>query len=166
MEGVICFLGIGSNLGERRANCIEAMERLARTEGVSATRHSSLYRTEPVGGADQPWFVNAVAEIRTWLDPEDLLMKLQAIEKEMGRREKGTGGPRTVDIDILLYGQAVIHGDDLMIPHRELHRRRFVLVPLNEIAPWAVHPLFGISARGLMDRLGEGGLVEKIGESS
>ncbi len=162
MTGVIAFLGIGSNLGDPGNNCRDALRRLQDLSGVSLVRVSSLYRTEPVGTVEQPWFVNAVAEVRTRLEPADLLRGLQGIEQDMGRRDKGTGGSRIIDLDILLYGSALIDGEDLVIPHNELHRRRFVLVPLNEIAPWAIHPRFGISAQGLLNRLDDRSVVEKI----
>ena len=166
MTGVITFLGIGSNLGDSRNNCRDAVRRLQDLSGVSLVRTSSLYRTEPVGTPvgtmDQPWFVNAVVEVRTRLEPADLLRGLQEIEQDMGRRDKGTGGSRIIDLDILLYGSTVIDHEDLVIPHGELHRRRFVLVPLNEIAPWAIHPCFGISVQGLLDRLDDRSVVERI----
>lgn len=110
--------------------------------------------------AGQDWFVNAVAEIRTVLTPRDLLSALLRIESRMGRVRTERWGPRVIDLDLLLYGQSVIEEPGLTVPHPELHKRRFVLVPLNEIAPYAVHPVFGISVRGLLDRLaGEGGKV-------
>lgn len=162
MAGVITFLGIGSNLGDSRNNCRNAVRRLQDLPGVSLVRTSSLYRTEPVGTVEQPWFVNAVAEVRSRLEPADLLRGLQKIEQDMGRRDKGTGGSRIIDLDILLYGTALVAQEDLVIPHGELHRRRFVLVPLNEIAPWAIHPRFGISVQGLLDRLDDRSVVEII----
>ncbi|MCK9275345.1 MAG: 2-amino-4-hydroxy-6-hydroxymethyldihydropteridine diphosphokinase [Syntrophales bacterium] len=152
---IVSYLGIGSNLGEAEKNCRIAFEYIGCCEGIRLLRTSSLYVTEPVGIEDQSWFVNAVCEIKTMLSPRILLEKMREIELEMGRFEKGTGGPRVIDIDILLYGQKIIETDDLVIPHPELHKRRFVLVPLNEIAPYAVHPAFGISMRGLLERLGD-----------
>ena len=161
-EGVISFLGIGSNMGDAGANCRDALMRLDQTTGMTLVRHSSLYRTEPRGIVDQPWFINMAAEIRTVMEPGALLTELRRIEESMGRRDKKTGGPRIIDLDILFYGQAVIKDADLEVPHREMHRRRFVLVPLSEIAPWTIHPLYGISVQGLLDRLGDDGIVEKI----
>jgi 2-amino-4-hydroxy-6-hydroxymethyldihydropteridine diphosphokinase len=110
----------------------------------------------------QPWFINAVAEIRALLEPRRLLQALQERERDMGRTRTGDGGPRIIDLDILFYGQAVIDEDDLVIPHRELHRRRFVLEPLAEIASWVIHPRFGISVRGLLDRLEDAATVVKL----
>jgi len=161
---IVSFLGVGSNMGDAPANCRSAFARIGACEGVSFLRKSSLYLTEPVGDIQQNWFVNAVCEIRTTLSPESLLLKTRDIERAMGRLEKGTGGPRTIDIDILLYGQEVIGSRNLAIPHAALHRRGFVLVPLNELAPYAVHPLFGISMRGLLDRLEDDKRVERLKE--
>ena len=152
-HAVICYVGIGSNRGDPVARCLESIDRIAAVEGVDLLRRSSLYRTEPVGPVEQDWFVNGVAEIRTHGTPRTLLERLQLIEEEMGRQRAARWGPRTIDLDILLYGQEVVSEGDLAIPHRELHLRRFVLVPLNEIASYVIHPLFGISVRGLLDRL-------------
>jgi 2-amino-4-hydroxy-6-hydroxymethyldihydropteridine diphosphokinase len=120
---------------------------------VRLLRSSSLYRTEPVGPQDQEWYINAVVEIRTDLPPGLLLKSLKEIERALGRTEGVKWGPRIIDLDILLYGQEVIREKDLVIPHPELHRRRFVLVPLCELASYAIHPAFGVSVRGLLDRL-------------
>ena len=158
----MAFVGLGSNLDEPAERCREAVERLALVEGIRVLRASSLYRTEPVGQREQPWFVNAVVEIRTTLPPFALLAALQRIEKGMGRREGPRWGPRRVDLDILLYGQEVVGGKGLVIPHREMHRRRFVLAPLCELASYVIHPAFGISAAGLLDRLTDRSLVERF----
>ena len=153
MEGVICFVGVGSNMDNPPRQCLNAIHHLSLIGGISFLRRASLYRTEPVGLLDQDWFINTVAEIRTVLTPLNLLEELQAIENSMGRVRKEKGEPRRIDLDILLYGQEVIRDEDLVIPHAELHRRRFVLVPLCEIASYVIHPAFGVSMRGLMDRL-------------
>jgi len=162
-EGVIAFIGIGSNLGDAAARCREAMERLGRIKGSTLLRCSSLYRTEPVGYKDQDWFVNAVAELRTGLSARDLLNLLKAVERDMGRKEDEVRwGPRVIDLDILLMGQNVIAEEDLVVPHPELHKRRFAMQPLAELAPYAIHPAFGISVKGLMDRLTDESAVELI----
>ncbi len=160
--GVIAFIGIGSNLDEPAARCRDALRRLAEVPMVHLLRCSSLYRTEPVGFRDQPWFVNCVAEIRTEMRPRPLLHALKNMEREMGRTEGRRWGPRVIDLDILLYGQEVIAEEGLIIPHPELHRRRFVLEPLCELASYAIHPAFGVSLRGLMDRLTDQGRVERF----
>ncbi len=159
-DSVVAFLGIGSNLGDPVLNCRVALGWL--DQRTTVLRRSSLYRSEPVGFRDQQWFVNCVLEIRTDLAPHGLLDIVQGIEEKMGRVRKERWGPRTIDIDILFYGQLVVNDDDLRIPHPELHKRRFVLAPLEEIAPYWVHPVFGISVKGLLGRLQDFSAVERI----
>lgn len=161
-EGVVSFIGIGSNMGDSVANCREAVVRIGRIKGSTLLRCSSLYRTEPVGLKDQSWFVNGVVEIRTGLAARNLMHLLTAIEKEMGRIEDVHWGPRLIDLDILLMGQHIVDDDDLTIPHPELHKRRFALQPLAELAPYAIHPVFGISVKGLMERLEDRSSVQLI----
>jgi 2-amino-4-hydroxy-6-hydroxymethyldihydropteridine diphosphokinase len=163
IRGVIAFVGLGSNLEEPADRCREAVKRIIEVEGVTVLRGSSLYRTEPVGRTDQPWFINAIVEIGTALPPEALLAALKGIERAMGRQEGQKWGPRIIDLDILLYGQDVINGEDLVIPHRELHRRRFVLTPLCELASGVIHPALGVSAVGLLDRLTDRSRVALFG---
>jgi 2-amino-4-hydroxy-6-hydroxymethyldihydropteridine diphosphokinase len=114
-----------------------------------------------VGPQDQAWFINAVAEIRTVLKARELFEELKGIERLMGRTEGPKWGPRIIDLDILLYGQEVVQEEDLIIPHPELHKRRFVLTPLSELASYAIHPSFGVSVHGLMDRLKDPARVER-----
>ncbi|HOG16473.1 MAG TPA: 2-amino-4-hydroxy-6-hydroxymethyldihydropteridine diphosphokinase [Syntrophales bacterium] len=160
---VICYVGVGANLGDPAGNCLAAMDLLASRRDLRLVRRSSLYRSEPVGVEDQPWFVNAVAEIATGLSARELLAALLAIESGMGRiRENRRGGPRPIDLDLLLYGQEMIREEGLIVPHPELHKRRFVLAPLAEIAPYVIHPAFGVSVRGLMDRLEDDAVVEVL----
>jgi 2-amino-4-hydroxy-6-hydroxymethyldihydropteridine diphosphokinase len=158
-NGVICFIGIGSNLGDPVERCMEAIHRLSSVSGIKVLRRSSLYRTEPVGFAEQNWFVNNVIEIRTLLTPHELLEVLQEVEDNMGRVRGPKWGPRVIDLDILLYSQEVICEEGLEIPHPELHKRRFVLEPLCDLASYVIHPVFGISIRGLRDRLHDGNEV-------
>lgn len=165
-RGSICFLGIGSNMGDPEFNCREAAGRISGISGITVLRTSSLYRTEPVGMTDQPWFVNAAAEIRSYLPPGELLQALKGIEKAMGRENAVRWGPRIIDIDILLYGQEVIDEGDLVIPHPEFHKRRFALLPLNEIAPYAIHPAFGVSVQGLLERVEDSSTVVLIGKET
>ena len=152
-RGVISFIGVGSNLDDPAARCAEAVCRISQIAGIKVLRQSSLYRTEPVGFEEQGWFINAVVEIRTALNPHELLKVLQRIEDAMGRVRGPKWGPRTIDLDILLYGQEVIEENELVIPHPDLQKRRFVLEPLLEIASYVIHPAFGVSIRGLMERL-------------
>lgn len=159
VRGVVAFIGIGANLGDPAAQCREALRRVGAAEGIHLLRCSSLYRTAPVGPVGQGWFINAVAEVRTALAPEKFFGVLKAIEKQMGRTAGPRWGPRLIDLDILLYGQEVVDREELKIPHPEMHRRRFVLEPLCELASYTIHPGFGVSARGLLDRLADTGEV-------
>jgi 2-amino-4-hydroxy-6-hydroxymethyldihydropteridine diphosphokinase len=155
LHSVIAFLGLGSNLGDAAGYCRQAIDEISRRPGNRVLRVSSLYRTEPLGVKEQDWFVNAVIEIRTTLSPRDLLRALQGIEKSMGRVRDNVPrwGPRAIDIDILLYGQDVVEEEGLCIPHPEMHRRRFVLVPMEELASYVIHPKFGVTIKGLLQRL-------------
>ena len=137
------FIGLGSNLGDREAMIRLALDDLARLPETTLVKASSLYDTEPVGDVDQPNFLNAVAQIDTELSARQLLWNLQLIEKRLGRVRTQRWGPRTIDLDLLLYGQLVIEEPDLRVPHPELTRRSFVLVPLVEIEPLLVHPESG-----------------------
>lgn len=143
------FLSLGSNLGDRRATLEEALTRLNAAGSVKVRRRSSLYETAPVGKTDQPQFLNLVAEVETGLAPEALLDVTQRIEREHGRTRDARWGPRTLDIDILLYDDVSMDTERLTLPHPEMTRRRFVLEPLAEIAPEAVLP-DGRSVRGLL----------------
>lgn len=155
LSGAIALIGIGANIGSPAAQCRQAIQRLGQTEGISVLRTSSFYRTEPVGLVEQNWFVNAVSEIRTTLAPRDLLNVLKGIERLMGRKEAPRWGPRVIDLDILLYGQRIIDEEGLKVPHPEMHKRLFVLEPLCEIASYVIHPVYNISARGLLSRISE-----------
>src|SRR5271157_3877665 len=133
------YLSLGSNLGDREANLRIAIGKLAELGEVVAV--SSFYETEPMELADQPWFVNCAVVLRTKLMPKLFLAKMLAIEEQMGRRRTQPKGPRTMDIDILLFGNSVINTPQLHVPHPAMHGRRFVLEPLTEIAPDARHPV-------------------------
>jgi 2-amino-4-hydroxy-6-hydroxymethyldihydropteridine diphosphokinase len=137
------FIGLGSNLGDREAMIRIALDDLARLPGTVVVRASSLYDTEPVGDEEQPKFLNAVAEIDTELTARQLLWNLLLVEKRLGRVRTHRYGPRTIDLDLLMYGHLVIDEPDLQIPHPEMTKRSFVLVPLLEIEPLATHPVSG-----------------------
>jgi 2-amino-4-hydroxy-6-hydroxymethyldihydropteridine diphosphokinase len=164
VSGVIGFIGIGSNMANPAERCREAFNRISSVSGVKVLRKSSLYRTEPVGFLEQEWFINAVIEIRTILAAHELAAAMRAVEEVMGRKKGPKWGPRIIDLDILLYGQDVIQDGELVIPHPEFHQRRFVLVPLCEIASYVIHPVFGVSIKGLMERLQDSRVVELYDE--
>jgi 2-amino-4-hydroxy-6-hydroxymethyldihydropteridine diphosphokinase len=154
------FLSLGSNVGDRSANLRAAIERLGDHGAVRAV--SGFYETEPVGLHDQPWFLNCVLTLETDDAPEALLKKVLAIEQEMGRLRTRDKGPRSIDIDILLFGDRVVDGRELKIPHPAMHQRRFVLEPLAEIAPEALHPQLRKTARELLADLPPGRIVRRL----
>jgi 2-amino-4-hydroxy-6-hydroxymethyldihydropteridine diphosphokinase len=134
------FLSLGSNLGDREQNLREALARLGAV-GVRILRVSSVYETEPLEVREQPWFLNVVAEAETGLFPKQLLARIRKIEAGMGRKRLRPKGPRTIDIDIVLYGGSVISTNELTVPHPRLEERRFVLEPLVELSPDLRHPV-------------------------
>jgi len=134
------YLSLGSNLGDRQANMQAAIDRFP-AAGIQLLRVSPVYETEPVDYLDQPSFLNLVVEVETELAPSDLLSQTAAIEKELGRVRNIPKGPRTIDIDILFYDEAVIETPTLTIPHPRVAERRFVLVPLNDLEPNLRHPV-------------------------
>lgn len=136
----VVYIGLGSNLGNPEENIREALAMLNDRSEIKIAAVSSLYLTEPVGLEDQPWFYNCVAELETDLPPELLLDILQSIENDLGRVRTIRWGPRTVDLDILLYGKLTINNERLNIPHPRMLERSFVMVPLDEIAPFAQFP--------------------------
>ncbi|MGO9519341.1 MAG: 2-amino-4-hydroxy-6-hydroxymethyldihydropteridine diphosphokinase [Candidatus Korobacteraceae bacterium] len=133
------YVSLGSNVGEREKNLRAAITKLRQVGELVAV--SAFYETEPMEVADQPWFLNCAVALKTGLMPQQFLSRMLKIEQEMGRRRTLPKGPRTIDIDILLFGNSVIHTTQLDVPHPALHRRRFVLEPLAEIAPQVRHPV-------------------------
>ncbi|RIN77706.1 2-amino-4-hydroxy-6-hydroxymethyldihydropteridine diphosphokinase [Staphylococcus simulans] len=134
------FLGLGSNVGDRENQLKEAIRLLDEQPGIKVVKVSSFYETEPVGYVDQPDFLNLCVEIQTELSPKAVLESGLAIEQQLHRVRKERWGPRTLDIDILLYGDQIIEEEDLTIPHPRMTERAFVLIPLQEIAPNKVEP--------------------------
>jgi len=151
------FIGLGSNLGDKLKNCLEAIELIRGVPGCDLVAKSGFYRTTPVGVEGQDWYVNGVISLRTMLPAHDLLNWLLGIEKRMGRVRKDKWDPRTIDLDILLFGQTVINHEDLTIPHPLMHLRRFVLVPMVQLAPDSIHPVLGKTMSWLLENFSDDG---------
>ena len=158
------YIGIGSNLGDRLGHCRAALDRLARLPDTMLKRASPFMESEPQEGAEGGPFLNAVAEIATSLSPRQLLEHLQEIEAVLGRPVgHEPRSARTMDLDILLYGDLVMREPDLVIPHPRMAHRLFVLAPLVAIAPGACHPRLGVTAQELLRRLGSGTSTSLVG---
>lgn len=158
------FIGIGSNMGDKLSFCRRGIAEISRLSDVSITKCSAFYESEPFGiNSPSPWFVNAVIEVSTTRDPDSLLKDLLLIETKFGRvREGDRYAPRTLDLDLLLFGNKIINSESLTIPHPKIHLRRFVLEPLAEIAPDAFHPILKKSASELLNEVNDNLEVKKI----
>lgn len=159
VESPIAYLSLGSNVGNRAEHLRSAITRLSAAGRVAAV--SSFYETEPVEVTEQPWFLNCAVALETSLSPQQLMAVLLGIEQEMGRRRIQKKGPRSIDMDILLFGNEVVDTLELTIPHPAMQQRRFVLEPLAEIAPEARHPVFEKTVAELLAGLPAGQAVRK-----
>ena len=153
------FLGLGSNIGERYRMLQLAAGALGVLQGTRLVQASPVYETDPFGKTDQERFLNAVLEVETTLPPAALVTEVKAIERRLGRQERGRWGPREIDIDILLYDGLAYQDAEVSVPHPGLAERRFVLVPLREIAPDLVHPVSGLTMEELAGQCGDTGRV-------
>jgi dihydroneopterin aldolase / 2-amino-4-hydroxy-6-hydroxymethyldihydropteridine diphosphokinase len=156
------YLGIGSNEGDPILNCQKALDRLSRGKKIWLEKKSSLYKTEPINYTNQPWFINRVVKVRSCLKPKELRSFLREIEISLGRKDGIRWGPRPIDLDVLFYGNLVISEEDLVLPHPRLQERKFVLVPLEEIASEFVHPVLKKSIKELLEGLREEQRVERL----
>src|SRR5215470_7232204 len=154
------YLSLGSNVGDRNANLENAISQLGQLGEVIAV--SSFYETEPVDVTSQPWFLNCAVKFDTEKMPRQLMSAILTLEQSMGRQRRQNKGPRTIDIDVLLFGSSVVELPSLTVPHPRMHQRRFVLEPLAEIAADARHPVLKRTMRELRDALPMGQTVKKI----
>jgi 2-amino-4-hydroxy-6-hydroxymethyldihydropteridine diphosphokinase len=158
----VVYIGLGSNIGERTQHLVDACTTLHRHPAITVERVSSLYHTAPVGFTAQDWFLNAVAGVQTTLPPAALLEVTQATERRLGRVTTWRWGPRIIDLDILVYEALQVHTPTLTIPHAALHERRFVLVPLAELAPDLQLPS-GMRVHELLSALPDDDDVQRVG---
>jgi 2-amino-4-hydroxy-6-hydroxymethyldihydropteridine diphosphokinase len=155
------YLSLGSNVGDRQANLEQAISQLSDLGTVR--QRSAFYETEPMEVTDQPWFLNCAVELETELMPKQFISAVLDVERSMGRRRIKKKGPRSIDIDVILFGKSIIEMKGLTVPHPAMHLRRFVLEPMVEIAPEVRHPVFKRSMRELRDALPAGsGQVKRI----
>ncbi len=153
MKQAIAYIGIGSNLGDKPSNCRYSIGRIGELPECHVTACSSLFKTEPEGVTGQDWYANCVLEIRTAQGPHQILTGLMGIESSMGRIRKNRWEARIIDLDLLLFGREIIESRNLVIPHPLMHKRRFVLEPLAQLAPDLVHPVLKTTIRQLLNQL-------------
>jgi 2-amino-4-hydroxy-6-hydroxymethyldihydropteridine diphosphokinase len=156
------YIGLGSNLGDRANYLYQALVEISNSQQIIIKKYSSVYESEPVGKKNQPQFLNMVAELESTLLPQDLLRRLKEIENTLGRTHTEDWGPREIDLDILYYGSEVFNDEKLQLPHPEIANRRFVLVPMKEIAGEFLDPMQCLSVKELLRRCSDTSTVHKI----
>ena len=162
MPHITAYIGIGSNLGIPEENCTKAIEKISSTKDIKIISKSSFYQTAPIGNIEQDWFINSAIKIDTQLTPRELLSALLSIESEMGRIRKEKWGPRLIDLDLLFYDNLILNQEGITLPHPEIQKRKFVLVPLNEIAENLTHPIQKKTIKTLLQELSDGAEVKKL----
>ena len=162
MPHITAYIGIGSNLGTPEKNCTKAIEKISNTKDIKIISKSSCYQTEPIGGVQQGWFVNSAIGIETDLSPENLLSVLLNLELAMGRIRKEKWGPRLIDLDLLFYGNLILGKKGLTLPHPEIQKRKFVLVPMSEIAENLIHPILKKTIKILLQESSDETVVKKL----
>jgi 2-amino-4-hydroxy-6-hydroxymethyldihydropteridine diphosphokinase len=160
--GHVAYIGIGSNLGDKRCHCEKAISQILKSDRHRLLAKSSLFKTQPIGYTSQDWFVNGVIKIETDLEAPELLRTLKTIESQLGRAETFRWGPRTIDLDILFFDDIEIRTEELQIPHPLIQNRQFVLIPLVEIDRDLIHPVLKKTTQELLDNLKENQGVEKL----
>ena len=151
------YIGIGSNLGDKRLNCLKAIKMIGQIPGCELTGRSDLYLTKPIGVRGQDWYVNGVASISTGITAQTLLKGLLTIEKDMGRVRRERWASRIIDLDILVFGEVIISEGHLKVPHPLMHLRRFVLIPMVQVAPDLIHPSLAVTMSELLRNFQEDG---------
>lgn len=164
MDSTIAYIGIGSNLGDKLFNCRYSIDKINQLPVCHVSAVSAIFKTEPVGVTGQPWYANCVVELSTTQLPSQLLKGLLSIESDMGRIRKKRWEARIIDLDILLFGQEIIESNNLMIPHPLLHKRQFVLEPLDQLAPDLMHPVLKSTINQLLNKLPKGPSVVVLKE--
>ncbi len=150
------ILSVGSNIGDSLSNCCEGIKALALTGKIFIEAESNFYKTEPVDYSDQEWFINCAVKVKTVLNPFELLDELKSIEKALGRKDKSIRfGPRILDMDIIFFDEIILKTSNLVIPHPEMHKRRFVLAPVCDINPDTIHPVFHKSVKEIFGSIDE-----------
>ena len=158
----IAYIGVGSNIGDKAHRCEQGIAEILKVDRTTLLARSSLYKTQPVGHLPQDWFVNGVIKIETDLEALDLLRSMKEIENRLGRRKTFHWGPRTLDLDLLLFDDQIIDTEDLSVPHPRIQERQFVLIPLAEIDHHLIHPVLKKSVQELLDNFKQDQGVQKL----